>query len=293
MTPLPGNAPAAKLLDKAPDLVMAPPELRLGPATLAWVTVAPLVNRFRQGEGALLAVNLSLILATRPSPLSFAAQALVSTLVLALLYLLNDLYDCRNDLNDAGKDQAFVRFCVEHRARLFWLLGAEQAGAIGMALALLGPRSALAVAAVFLVNLAYSAFFKGRAAVDVLWVALWGACYAMVPAVDVPPQVLAVVGVMTSICHVFQITRDRPFDVANGVRTSAVAVGWLPTLQLAVGCLAMGLLLAPLLGPAAAASAAAPLLLRLTMSSNQRAWLLSKAYYGVVWLLVLRVLHAS
>ena len=143
------------------------------------------------------------------------------------------------------------------------------------------------MAAVFLVNLAYSARLKGRAAVDVPWVALWGACYAMVPGVPLPLTVVALVGVMTSICHVFQITRDLPFDVVNHIRTSAVAVRWLPLAQLAAGCLVMGFLLHDLLGPVAALSAAVPILLRLTLRSNQAAWMMSKAYYGLIWLCVL------
>lgn len=265
---------------------------RFGLAEIARANATPLLNRLRQGEGALLAVNLSIALSERPGAARLVAQAVVSVVVLALLYLLNDVYDGRHDLADPGKDRAFASFCVRHRERLVRLLALEHAGAILLALALLGARSALAVAAVLLVNLAYSAFFKGRAAADVLWVALWGVCYAMVPGVPLPAPVLALVGAMTSICHVFQITRDRPADVANRVRTSAVAVAWLPTVQLAVACLAMALILLPLLGPAAAASAVVPLVLRFTMRSNQAAWLVSKVYYGAIWLMALGAAHA-
>lgn len=278
--------------DVALGAVPAPDSLP-GVASLAWAHLAPLVLRLRRGEGVLLAVNASIVLSARPDPATLLAQALVSTAVLALLYLLNDVYDCPKDLNDPGKDQVFVRFCIRHRGLLFRLLALEHAGTAMLALALLGPRSAAAVTVVFLVNFAYSAALKGRAAVDVPWVALWGACYAMVPGVPLPLSVVALVGVMTSICHVFQITRDLPFDHANRVRTSAVAVRWLPLAQLAAGCLAMAILLGDLLGPAAAASAAVPLLLRVALRSNQAAWLLSKAYYGLIWLWVLEAIHGS
>jgi hypothetical protein len=102
---------------------------------------------------------------------------------------------------------------------------------------------------------------------------------------------VALVGVMTSICHVFQITRDLPFDVVNQIRTSAVAVRWLPLAQLAGGCLVMGFLLRDLLGPGAALSAAVPIVMRFALRSNQAAWLLSKAYYGAIWLSVLGAVH--
>jgi 4-hydroxybenzoate polyprenyltransferase len=265
--------------------------LRAGAAALAWAHAAPLVNRFRRGEGLLLAVSLSVALAARPDGPTFLAQALVCTAVMALLYLLNDVYDCRQDVSDPGKDQALVAFYVQRREPLLWLLAVEHAGAVLLALSLLGRRSALAVAAVLLVNLAYSTILKGRAVVDVLWVAVWGAACAAVPGVEVPVSLLALVGIMTSICHVFQITRDRPVDDVNHVRTSAVAARWLPGVQLAAACAAMGLVLGDLLGPLAAASAAMPLVLRVLLRSNQAAWLLSKAYYGTVWLLALGVLR--
>jgi len=273
--------------DEAVLGVVPAPDTVFGLLALARAHVAPLVNRLWRGEGALLAVNVSIALAARPDPRTLLASVAVSTAVLVLLYMLNDVYDCHQDLHDAGKDQVFVRFCIRHRGLLFRLLGVEQAATVALALALLGARSAAAVAAVFLVNIAYSARLKGRAAVDVPWVALWGACYAMVPGVPLPLTVVALVGVMTSICHVFQITRDLPFDVVNHIRTSAVAVRWLPLAQLAAGCLVMGFLLHDLLGPVAALSAAVPILLRLTLRSNQAAWMMSKAYYGLIWLCVL------
>ena len=267
------------------------PDTVFGLLPLVRAHVAPLVNRLWRGEGGLLAVNVSIALAARPDPRILLAQVAISAAVLALLYMLNDVYDCHEDLHDPGKDQIFVRFCIRHRGLLFRLLAVEQLATAGLALALLGPRSAAAVVAVFVVNLAYSAVLKGRAAIDVPWVALWGACYAMVPGVPLPLTVVALVGVMTSICHVFQITRDLPFDIVNHIRTSAVAVRWLPLAQLAAACLVMGFLLYDLLGPAAALSAAVPILLRFALRSNQAAWLLSKAYYGVIWLSVLGAVH--
>lgn len=264
---------------------------RIGVATIAWAHAAPLLNRFRRGEGQLLAVSLSIGLAARPDAATFLAQALVSTVVIALLYLLNDVYDCREDLNDPGKDQALVRFYVQRRSYLLGLVALEYAGGVLLALALLGPRSGIAVAAVLLVNVAYSTVLKRRAVVDVICVAVWGAAAAAVPGVRVPWSLLALVGIMTSICHVFQIKRDRSVDNVNRIRTSAVAAAWLPEAQLAIACVAMGLVLNNLLGPAAAATAATPLVLGLVLRSNQAAWMLSKLYYAAIWLLALGALR--
>jgi len=264
----------------------------LGVGTLAWVNAKPLSNRLERGEGLLLAVNLSIVLFARPGATAMLAQVFVSTAVLALLYGLNDVYDCRNDLNDPAKDQALAGFCASHRPALLGILQAEKVGVVLLALALVGTRSAIAVAALFLVNLAYSAMLKGKAGLDVLWVGLWGALYAMVPGRVLPLEVVLLVGAMTSICHIFQILRDRDADEANDIHTSAVASRWLPYAQLGVCCAAMAAVLRSSLGPAAGVSALAPLLLRLTLASNQSAWLLSKAYFAVVWLLVLAAVHA-
>ena len=263
----------------------------LGIGTLFWVNAKPLVNRLERGEGLLLAVNLSIVLFSRPDAATLLAQCFIATAVLALLYGLNDVYDCARDCNDPAKDQALAEFCMAHRRRLLGILQLEKVGVVLAAFALLGARSAGAVAALFLVNLAYSAVLKGKAGLDVLWVGLWGALYAMVPGVALPLEVVLLVGVMTSICHVFQILRDRNADDKNHIQTSAVASRWLPYAQLGVCCAAMSAVLWSTLGPLAAASAFAPLALRLLLESNQIAWLASKAYYGVVWLLVLSSLH--
>ena len=124
-------------------------------------------------------------------------------------------------------------------------------------------------------------------------VALWGALYAMVPGTELPLTVFAMVGVMTSIAHVFQITRDRDVDVVNAIRTSAVALPWLPTAQMAAACAGMAAHIGLQLGVWAGASALVPLVLYLALASNQVAWLAAKLYYGVVWLLVLTSLYAT
>ena len=267
--------------------------LGLGAGSPFWVNVKPLLNRLERGEGLLLAVNVSIVLFARPGAAALLAQVFVSTAVLALLYGLNDVYDCERDLNDPAKDQTLATFCVANRGRLLGILKLEKVGVVLLAFALLGVGSAGAVAALFLVNLAYSAVLKGKAGLDVLWVGLWGGLYAMVPGVALPLQVVLLVGVMTSICHIFQILRDRDADDANQIHTSAVASRWLPFAQLGVCCAAMAAVLWSTLGPLGALSAFAPLLLRLTLASNQSAWLASKAYYGIVWLLVLGAVYAS
>jgi hypothetical protein len=268
-------------------------DLALGPATLAWANVMPLWHRLGRGEGLLFAVNLSLAAAMRPTLPQFVAQTAISLAVLGLLYLVNDVMDAPRDVHDAGKNASFVHFCLRHRSFLGWLLVVEHLAVVAAAWALLSPTSALGVAAVGVVNLMYSAGIKGQAFLDVPWVALWGGLYVMVLGLSLPVAVLGIVGLMTSIAHVFQITRDRHVDELNAIRTSAVARPWLPRVQMALTCAAMGACIASELGPLVGLTAAIPFLFYVTLRSNQVAWMAARIYFGVIWTAVLIGLHAA
>ena len=267
-----------------------PADQRFGGATLVWCAVTPLLHRVRRGEGQLLAVNASVALWYLSDLGTLLLQILISAAVLALLYLLNDVFDARRDLNDPAKYQTFVAFCVTHRTRLFGVLAVGHVAVFLLAWLLLGPRSAAAVAAVSIVNLLYSSFIKGMVAIDIPFVALWGGLFVLVPGLGLPIALVAMVGVMTSICHVFQITRDTDVDRLNRVRTSSVTSRWFPEVELVLLCVAMAAILWSVLGPVAAVTAAVPLVLRHSLP-NQTAWLLSKAYYGLIWLVVLGRLY--
>lgn len=262
---------------------------RLG--ALAGTLVTPLAHRLGRGEGLLLAVNVSLAVALMGDWSTLILRVAVSSSVLALLYLFNDVYDGPGDLSDPGKDADFVTFCVVHRRRLFGWIVAAKLAVVCIAWLPLGPRSAFAIAALFLVNVTYSAFFKGMPALDVPVVAVWGALYPMVLGAGVPLPLTGLVGAMTAVCHVFQITRDREIDASNQIRTSAVASSWLPEVELAVLCAVMGAILFRPLGLLGGLSAAVPLGLRLKSPSNQWAWVLSKVYFSVVWLALLVQIH--
>lgn len=276
---------------KAPVEECSASPARFDAAAIAWALVAPLAHRLGRFEGLLLAVNVSLALAMMGDASTFLTRVLISTVVLGLLYLLNDVYDAPRDVSDPGKDARFVAFCAAHRSRLFGLLVAAKLGVVLLAWVSLGRQSAFAVGALFVVNVAYSAFFKGFPALDVPIVALWGALYPMVLGPGVPLSLTGLVGAMTAVCHVFQITRDREIDDSNRIRTSAVAASWLPNVQLALLCAAMGVLLFDALGVLGGLSAAVPLVLRYGSRTNQWAWILSKAYFAVVWLVLLVQVH--
>src|SRR4029453_8264645 len=78
------------------------------PRELLWALVAPSSHRVRMGEGALLAINLSLIV-YQPAPmLARIMGAVVSVLVIGLMYVFNDLHDAEDDRHNPKKDQRLV-----------------------------------------------------------------------------------------------------------------------------------------------------------------------------------------
>src|ERR1051325_7727364 len=94
----------------------SPPITRHGTlSALSWAVLMSTLHRVRRGEGALLAVNVSLVVAQWTDPARAAAQLLVSALAIHVMYAFNDLYDAPSDCNNPKKDQALIAVYVEHQ----------------------------------------------------------------------------------------------------------------------------------------------------------------------------------
>jgi 4-hydroxybenzoate polyprenyltransferase len=260
-------------------------------SALSWAFLASTLHRIRRGEGALLAVNLSLIAHQAATPARAAIQALVSALTIGVMYALNDLHDAPEDWNNPKKDRALIAAYVERRRPGVLALVVLKLLTLAIAFAALGPTATAAVAGVMIVNVVYSMAFKGVPVVDVAWVWLWGALYAAIVSASVP--LLLVVGLMTAVCHLFQALDDRVPDAANGIRTTAVRS---PTLArnvlLVLSLLLFAALHAPL-GVALALTAFTPLVLFFMIDRAGTGWLLTKAYFAVMWLYLLGVSGAA
>ena len=156
---------------------------------------------------------------------------------------------------------------------------------LGLTLAALGPRPAAAVAAVMVVNVAYSTLLKGVPVADIVAVWVWGALYAAI--VGASGSLVFLVGLMTGVCHLFQALGDRAPDAANGIETTAVRSATLSR-NVLIGL--SFVLLATLVGPLGligAASAFVPLAIFFAVPDAGAGWLLTKGYFAVVWLAVL------
>jgi 4-hydroxybenzoate polyprenyltransferase len=271
---------------------LAAPALGTGTvAAIAWAGAASTLLRIRRGEGALLAINASLIVYAGPGQYDGLAAALVSVLAIGLMYAFNDLYDAPTDSNNPKKDRALIATYLEHRRACALAIIALTVGSVAFAAAMLGPRACLAVAGAMVANVVYSMALKGVPVVDVVWCGFWGALYAAI--VTASPWILVLVALMTAVCHLYQALDDRVADAANAIVTTAVRSRALSRTVLLVLCGLLFVVLRAPLGTAWALTAFAPLGLFHACRHPRAGWLLTKLYFGIVWLYVLEIGRAA
>jgi 4-hydroxybenzoate polyprenyltransferase len=267
------------------------PRAHAGVVPLVRAVLASTLHRVRHGEGALPAVNISLLAwqgLGRPDAL---AGAVVSVLAIGVMYALNDLWDAPGDVSNPRKDQTVVATYLAQRGLGAVALVVLHVATLALALATLGPRATAAVAGVMVVNLVYSTVLKGVPVVDVVWCGIWGALYAAI--VEPSPWLVGIVGLMTAVCHLYQALDDRVADAANAITTTAVRSPALSRNVLVALSACLALALAPALGLVWALSAFTPLAIYFACARAHVGWLLTKAYFAVMWLAVLSSTYAA
>lgn len=260
-------------------------------ARLARAVAASLVHRIARGEGALLAIDLSILAVAALPTGATLALATVCVLALTAMYAVNDLCDAREDRLNPKKDQEVVATYLEHRAAATMACIALHVGTLLLALSV-DARAAIAAGSVMLANLVYSMRFKGVPVVDVAWCGLWGTLYAAIVTSDV--QLLVTVGAMTAICHLYQTLDDVGSDAASGIATTAVRSRALSIAVLAAACGMLVLVLRTPIGLGWSLAVAMPPLAFLLLGVRPLAgWLLTKGLFAAVWLVLLRLTDAA
>ena len=254
-------------------------------AGLSWAILASTAHRIRRGEGALLAINVSLVVFHGVTLSLGLAQALISTLAMLVMYAFNDLYDAPVDSNNPKKDQRLIAVWLEHRRAGVMAMALLKIVIVMLAAATLGASASAAVAAVMIVNVLYSTLLKGVPVFDVVAVWLWGALFALI--VGASASLAILVGLMTAICHLFQALDDRAPDAANGIETTAVRSPELSRNVLIALTLLLALALSGPLGVVGSVTALTPLAIFFAIADAGDGWLVTKAYFGIVWLAVL------
>jgi 4-hydroxybenzoate polyprenyltransferase len=252
-------------------------------AALGWAVASSTLHRIRRGEGALLAINLSLIVFHGALFTGRGlAQALVSLLAILVMYAFNDLYDAPVDWNNPKKDRALIRTWMAHRQAGVLTTVVLKLVTLALTFATLGSGATATVAAVMIVNVVYSTMLKGVAVADVAAVWIWGSLYAAI--VDPSFAVVFLVGLMTGVCHLFQALDDRDPDAQNGIQTTAVRSASLSRNVLVALTLCLVASLYASIGVAAALTAVVPLAIFFAVADAGIGWLFTKAYFAVVWL---------
>jgi 4-hydroxybenzoate polyprenyltransferase len=252
---------------------------------IAWAMAASTFHRIWLGEGVLIAINLSILLYRGVGPGELIAGTIVTVLTLGVMYAFNDAYDAVADRHNPKKDQRQVSVYIDHRGTSYRILFAAKILTVVLAWLLLGPASAAATATVLAVNFIYSTALKGVPIVDVAWCGVWGAAFAAI--VLAPTDLMILAGLMTAVCHLYQALGDRSADAENRITTTAVFSSSASAAVLFVLSAMIGLMLRGPLGNLAALTALIPFALFFLLRNPHVAWILTKVYYGGVWLAVL------
>ncbi len=140
------------------------------------------------------------------------------------------------------------------------------------------------------VNVVYSTILKGVPVVDVVGAALGGALCRHRGAA---PTLVVLVGLMTAVCHLYQALDDREPDAANAITTTAVRSPTLSRNVLVALSAALVVMVLPPFGRVGALTAFTPLAIYFVCDNPGTGWLLTKAYFGVMWLALLGIARAT
>ncbi len=245
-------------------------------------TLMPLLHRIRLGEGGLIGMATWAAAWQTRDPLVTASVLVLTTVLLAALYLYNDVSDRAVDTYNPAK-VAEHRAPLSRRPRAFFAIAlATHAFVAAAAGVLLGPFAVACAVLLLGLNPLYSRVAKRVPGVDVVVVGVMGA--AVVGFATVSASLLLIAGAMTGISHAFQTRDDSAADRAAGIQSSATAA---PLAREAIW-LALGAVfawtLSERLGASWAASTVIPYALLSRTRDAGRAWTVARVYFTVVWI---------
>ena len=242
----------------------------------------PLVQRIRLGEGGLLGMALWAAAWETRDAATVAAVAVLTLVVLAALYLYNDVVDRDIDALNPKKD-AVQRQALLERPRFYLAVAlGTQVAAVFVAAAVLGTVAAAGALSLLLLNPFYSRFAKRIPALDVFIVGTMGAA---VVALAIPsPSLLFLAGAMTAISHAFQTRVDRTADLAAGIQSSGTAPTPVRNVIWVVLMAILAVAVYPRLGIAGSLSTLLPYVILSRSTDPNRGWAWARVYFAVLWI---------
>jgi len=245
-------------------------------------TVTPLLHRIARGEGGLIGMATWAAAWERGEAAATASVFAITSLLLAAVYLYNDVSDRVVDAYNPAK-------LAEHREPLLRRPGTFFAISLVMHFAvcvaawrLLGPWAAACAGSLLVLNPLYSSIAKRLPGVDVVVVGAMGA--AVVGVATSTPGLLLVAGAMTAISHAFQTRGDTSADRAAGIRSSATVPAAAREAIWFMVCALFAWTVDRRVGAAWAATAIVPYLLLSRTRAADRAWAWARVYFAIVWL---------
>ena len=254
------------------------------------LTTEPIWQRLKRQEGALLGIVVSTLFFAGHSVSGIAGLSLLTLLTLSTLYFFNDLTDCVEDQSNPRKDKPYVDALNQHRPILWVTLAIQKAVILIATVFTYGFNLASVMAAIFVINIAYSLKIKGTPVVDVLWVGVWGAAIAGLAGLEQPWETYTIVGIMTAISHIYQVRIDAPVDQAHNLQTSAVVSLKMTEIQIILLCLGLALLIGSTTTSWLGITALTPWFLGKYLNSS-RSWVLARYYFGIIWICHLESTH--
>ncbi|MCS6933608.1 MAG: UbiA family prenyltransferase [Chitinophagales bacterium] len=181
----------------------------------------PLWLRWKLGEGGIWIFNVLHAYFSTHDVMWAIATGLHSILTLCALYGYNDYADRYNDRLNPKKFQPFVEEINNNQQIFLIVIIFLTILSITYGLLFWKYKQSWGLFLLYIVNFAYSSFFKSLPVLDIIIVGIWGGLLTVLaPRVNLSLCVIS--GLMTSIAHIHQIEHDIEIDRITNVNTSAV-----------------------------------------------------------------------
>lgn len=242
----------------------------------------PLLHRIRLGEGGLIGMTAWAAAWQTRDPIVTVWVFAVTALLLASVYLFNDVSDRWIDAYNPKK-VAHHRAPLLQYPRLFLALSILIHVVVCLlSWRMLGSFAGACAASLLFLNPFYSAFAKGVPALDVVTVGVMGGAVVGLATSDAGLLLLA--AAMTAISHAFQTRVDVDADIAAGVHNSGTAPQPLRGAIWIALAIAFAVATYNRVGPVWALSAVVPYLLLSRSIAVNRAWGWVRVYFALLWI---------
>ncbi|MCW5906378.1 MAG: UbiA family prenyltransferase [Chitinophagales bacterium] len=247
----------------------------------------PLLLRLQLGEGGITLFNTVHCWLATHNPLLTTGCTALSLLTLCALYGFNDYIDRHRDAQNPKKHQPFVALINEHNKAFLITNALLSAALVLTALAFYGTTQAASLLLLLGINCIYSLRLKTLPLADIVIVTLWGSAITLlVPVIHLPLSLVA--GIMTGIAHIYQMLGDKESDTQNGVTTAITRYPKTASVQILLLCLLLGVSIYWLRQNILwSATAVLPFVCYYLIKKNETAWLFSRLYFAIVWLMLL------